>query len=140
MKALAWSPHQSHVLVTGGGTTDKTLKTWNINTLQLVSSIDTGSQICNMAYSKNVNEIVTTHGFSMNQVAVWQCSNMSKIATLYGHSYRVLYLAVSPCGENIVTGSGDETLRFWKVFPPNQSRNGPNDSLSHLDPISCDIR
>lgn len=49
---------------------------------------------------------------------------MQRIATLYGHTYRVLYIAMSPCGECIVTGSGDETLRFWKVFPPKKNING----------------
>jgi cell division cycle 20-like protein 1 (cofactor of APC complex) len=34
-----------------------------------------------------------------------------------GHNMRVLYLAMSPDGCNIVTGAGDETLRFWSVFP-----------------------
>jgi len=31
--------------------------------------------------------------------------------------FRVLYLAMSPDGQTIVTGAGDETLRFWNVFP-----------------------
>eukprot|EP00955_Chlamydomonas_euryale_P090115 364513-Chlamydomonas_euryale.AAC.12 len=39
------------------------------------------------------------------------------MATLTGHSTRVLYLAASPDGQTIVTGAGDETLRFWSVFP-----------------------
>lgn len=34
-----------------------------------------------------------------------------------GHTHRVLYLAISPDGSQIVTGAGDETLRFWNVFP-----------------------
>jgi cell division cycle 20-like protein 1 (cofactor of APC complex) len=42
---------------------------------------------------------------------------MKKVATLIGHSHRVLYLATSPDGSTIVTGAGDETLRFWNVFP-----------------------
>ena len=42
---------------------------------------------------------------------------MKKVATLLGHTCRVLYLAVSPDGKTIVTGAGDETLRFWNVFP-----------------------
>lgn len=42
---------------------------------------------------------------------------MQKIRTLTGHHYRVLYLSMSPDGENIVTGAGDETLRFWNIFP-----------------------
>jgi len=45
---------------------------------------------------------------------------MQKIASLTGHSYRVLYLAASPDGQTLVTGAGDETLRFWNVFPPKK--------------------
>ena len=46
---------------------------------------------------------------------------MTQLARLLGHSLRVLYLAMSPNGEVIVTGSGDESLRFWNVFtkPPS---------------------
>jgi cell division cycle 20-like protein 1 (cofactor of APC complex) len=41
---------------------------------------------------------------------------MNKVATLTGHNKRVLYLAISPDGETIATGAGDETIRFWKAF------------------------
>ena len=41
---------------------------------------------------------------------------MEQLAVLKGHSFRVLYLSVSPDGQNIVTGAGDETLRFWNIF------------------------
>lgn len=68
-----------------------------------------------MLFSKNRNELVTTHGFQLNQVSVWRGDNYQQIATLYGHQERVLYLAASPDQEDIVTGSADETLRFWKV-------------------------
>ena len=37
--------------------------------------------------------------------------SMTKVATLTGHTYRVLYLAISPDGQTVVTGAGDETLR-----------------------------
>nr|POE61461.1 protein fizzy-related 3 [Quercus suber] len=76
-----------------------------------------GSPVCNLAWSKNVNEIVSTHGYSQNQIMVWKYPSMTKVATLTGHSMRVLYLAMSPDGQTIVTGAGDETLRFWNVFP-----------------------
>jgi len=68
-------------------------------------------------FSKNVNELVSTHGYSQNQIILWKYPRMTKVATLTGHTCRVLYLAMSPDGETIVTGAGDETLRFWKVFP-----------------------
>ena len=45
---------------------------------------------------------------------------MRTMAVLTGHTSRVLYLAMSPDGETFVTGAGDETLRFWKVFPPKR--------------------
>lgn len=66
VKALTWSPHSYNTLITGGGTTDKTIKFWNVNSQKLVHTIDTGSQICNIAFTKNANEFVTTHGYSMN--------------------------------------------------------------------------
>ena len=68
-------------------------------------------------FSRNSQEIVSTHGYSENAICVWKYPSMRKIATLTGHNLRVLYLAMSPDGESIVTGAGDETLRFWRVFP-----------------------
>ena len=64
-----------------------------------------------------MNELVSTHGYSLNQVVVWKYPQMNALATLTGHTYRVLYLSCSPDGQTIVTGAGDETLRFWNVFP-----------------------
>jgi len=43
---------------------------------------------------------------------------MSKVTTLTGHrAWPVRHLAIAPNGQTIVTGGGDERLRFWKVFP-----------------------
>lgn len=70
-----------------------------------------GSQVCNLSWSKNVNEIVSTHGYSQNQVVVWKYPSMTKTATLTGHTLRVLYLAVSPDGQTIVTGAGGAALK-----------------------------
>lgn len=64
---------------------------------------------------------------------------MQKLATLTGHSYRVLYLGISPDGQNIVTGAGDESLRFWNVFPQNKN-NIDKTSGSSLFPSNYDIR
>lgn len=86
--------------------------------MEPLQSIETGSQVCNLIFSKNVNELVSTHGYSQNQINVWQYPTMKKLASLTGHSYRVLYLAASPDGQTLVTGAGDETLRFWNIFPP----------------------
>ena len=45
MKAIAWSPHQQGLLVSGGGTADRHIRFWNTLTAQNLQSIDTGSQV-----------------------------------------------------------------------------------------------
>jgi cell division cycle 20-like protein 1 (cofactor of APC complex) len=77
--------------------------------------------VCNLTWSKTSNELVSTHGYSstqpQNQVCIWKYPSLSLVATLSGHVHRVLYLAMNPSGDTIVTGAGDETLRFWSAFP-----------------------
>ena len=118
VKAIAWSPHQHNILASGGGTADRTIRFWNTNSFEQISKIDTGSQVCNLVFSKTSNELVSTHGYSLNQINIWKLPNMEKITTLNGHSFRVLYLGLSPDGTSIVTGAGDKRLKFWNVFPP----------------------
>ena len=122
VKAIAWSPHQHGLLASGGGTADRCIRFWNTVTNSPLQCVDTGSQVCNLVWSKNVNEIVSTHGYSQNQIVVWRYPSMTKLATLTGHTLRVLFLAISPDGQTIVTGAGDETLRFWNVFPGVKSQ------------------
>ena len=117
VKAIAWSPHQSGLVASGGGTADRCIKFWNTRAGIELQSIETGSQVCNLMFSKSSNEIVSTHGYSDNAVVVWKYPSLKKVATLTGHNLRVLYLAMSPDAETVVTGAGDETLRFWKLFP-----------------------
>lgn len=138
VKAIAWSPHQHGLLASGGGTADRTIRFWNALSGTPLNYMDTGSQVCNLAWSKNCNEIVSTHGYSLNQIALWKYPTMEKVATLTGHTYRVLYLAMSPDGSTIVTGAGDETLRFWQVFPGPRTNNktGGNSLLFPSSPYS----
>ena len=117
VKALAWSPHQRHVLASGGGTADRHIRFFNTASFSLSSAHDTGSQVCQLCFSRTSAELLSTHGYSLNQMIVWRLPAMQPIATLTGHTYRVLYLALSPDGATAVTGAGDETLRFWTVFP-----------------------
>lgn len=118
VKALAWSPHQSGILASGGGTHDKCIRFTNVATGAQISSVDTGAQVTSLMWCPNALELASTHGFSLNCLTVWRYPSMARVATLTGHNSRVLYSALAPDGENIVTGAGDETLRFWHAFPP----------------------
>lgn len=136
VKAIAWSPHQNNLLASGGGTADRCIRFWNTTNYTQMNCIDTGSQVCNLVFSKTVNEIVSTHGYSLNQIITWKLPTMTKLATLTGHTFRVLYLGISPDGQNIVTGAGDETIRFWNMFPPVKNNN----EGSSLFPSNTDLR
>ena len=78
VKAIAWSPHQHNILATGGGTADRTIRFWNTSTFQNILKYDTGSQVCNLVFSKTSNELISTHGFSLNQINVWKLPNLQK--------------------------------------------------------------
>lgn len=125
VKAISWNPHMSGVLASGGGTVDKQIIIRNTLNGQVLHSMDTGMQVCNLMWSQTTHELVSTHGYSsttgQNQIIIWRYPSMSMLATLSGHTHRVLYLAMSPDGQTIVTGAGDETLRFWDAFPKKKS-------------------
>ena len=133
VKAIAWSPHHHNILASGGGTADRTIRFWNTSTFENILKYDTGSQVCNLIFSKTSNELISTHGFSLNQINIWKLPNLTKTATLIGHTFRVLYLGLSPNGQNIVTGAGDQTLKFWNVFPPFKADNNSNLFPSNRD-------
>ena len=122
VKALAWCPYKRNVLASGGGSHDQTIKFWDTSgSISLISSLYSGSQVCNMVFSQNSKELISTHGYSQNQIIKWntrKLNNVTNIDILTGHIARVLYLAISPEGDKICTaaGSADETVRIWKVF------------------------
>lgn len=58
VKAIAWSPHHHGLLASGGGTADRCIRFWNTLTGQPMQSVDTGSQVCNLAWSKHASELV----------------------------------------------------------------------------------
>jgi cell division cycle protein 20 (cofactor of APC complex) len=117
VKALAWCPWMgsTNVLATGGGTADRTIRFWNTTSGTLLHSLETNSQVCQLQWSRHHKELISSHGYSQNQICVWKYPTMTKLAELTGHQARVLHMVTSPDGETIATMAGDETLRFWRI-------------------------
>ena len=89
-------------------------------------------------------ELLTTHGFTQNQLILWRvapqcprdaketvfyhstdylddnhlslCQRLIPLATIKGHTQRVVHMDINPRSGLVTTGSGDETLRFWNIF------------------------
>ncbi|GAB4820233.1 hypothetical protein N2152v2_007279 [Parachlorella kessleri] len=116
VKALAWCPFQCNLLASGGGTADRSIKFWNTTTGAMLNTIDTGSQVCSLQWNRHEREILSSHGFSQNQLCLWKYPTMAKVAEFTGHTSRVLHLAQSPDGTTVCSAAADETLRFWRCF------------------------
>ena len=133
VKAMAWCPWQRHILATGGGTKDKTIKVFNCDMNKIMKNVETGSQVCSLLWNKKEREIISSHGFNKNQITIWNYQRMKKVCELKGHMSRVLYLTMSPDENFICSGSGDETLRFWKI------NDGIKEAQNEEDPLISNV-
>lgn len=136
VKALDWCPFHRGLLASGGGTADRTIKFWNSSSGAMLNSIDTGSQVCSVLWSKHQREICSSHGYSENQLILWKYPTMTKIKELTGHTERVLNMDVSPDGASVVSAAADETLRFWNVFGTPSYRPTASTGLSMTGELS----
>ncbi|VFQ99205.1 unnamed protein product [Cuscuta campestris] len=93
VKALAWCPFQGNLLASGGGGGDRCIKFWNTHTGSSVNSVDTGSQVCALLWNKSERELLSSNGFTKNQLTLWKYPSMVKMAELTGHTSRVLFMA-----------------------------------------------
>ncbi|EAX94046.1 WD repeat protein, putative [Trichomonas vaginalis G3] len=117
VKAVAWSPSQKGVIATGGGTSDRTIKVWKSENGEILNSVQTGSQVCNLFWNDSYNEIVSSHGFSQNHIALWRGTDLAPLASFHTHKERVLYMTASPNGGCIATAAPGDNLQVWKLFP-----------------------
>ncbi|KAK2812719.1 hypothetical protein Q5P01_000964 [Channa striata] len=105
VKALAWCPWKPNILASGGGTTDRHIRIWNVNSGSCIRSLDTQSQ-----------ELVSTHGDDQNNLLISKYPSLTKVAELNGHEDRVLNVTLSPDCSTLASVAGDESVRLWKCF------------------------
>jgi WD40 repeat protein len=122
VKALAWCPWRSRLLASGGGSADQSIRTWNTTTGACLSATHTGSQVTSLLWSPDSHsELISSHGFSENQIVIWRYPSMTKLAELKNHAGRIVSLAMSPNGRTVVSAGADENLNFWSVYPEHCS-------------------
>ncbi|KAJ3871933.1 WD40-repeat-containing domain protein [Lentinula edodes] len=121
VKGLARNAYYSGILASGRGVRDRCIRIRNTTTGRMLNEV----LVCNLIWSVTSHELVSTHGYANvtipNQICVWKYPSMSKFSCLNGHSARVQHVALNPNGDTIVTGSGDQSLHFWNIFPGKTS-------------------
>lgn len=115
VKALDWCPWKSNILVSGGGSNDKTIKFWDMATGQCERNLSITSQVCGIHFIEKYKEMITAHGFSENNICLWKESNFRLISSFGKHDNRVLYTALNPDQSTLISLAADENLKFWKI-------------------------
>ena len=115
VKALSWSPNNKNLLISGGGTNDKTIKFWNTTNGELINSFNTYNQICGINWNENGKQIISAHGYCKNNVCLWKYPEMWKITELNGHVNRILYMKLNRENNMIATASPKDSLKIWQI-------------------------
>ena len=77
----------------------------------------TPSQVTSLQWSPHKKEFLSTHGYPTNAVMVHAYPSMERVVEIRdAHDSRVLYSVISPAGDMVCTGAGDENLKFWKIW------------------------
>ncbi|KND01612.1 uncharacterized protein SPPG_03409 [Spizellomyces punctatus DAOM BR117] len=142
VRALAWCPWNPELLATGGGLEDRRIRVYNASG-EKKTEVETGSQVCTVHWSKGYRELISSHHTTGDQLIIWSWPSMREIARLPGHSSRPLFFAMSPNGETIVTGAGDENLKFWKCFQLQDGQRllkGPEQDIEEYRRRASDVR
>ena len=114
VKALSWSNTKENVFISGGGSGDRKICVWDINNNKLINQKKIGSQICNLGFTCD-GFIAASFGSPSTNLCLLNPIDMNTVMEFKGHNSRVLYMTINCKGNLIVSGSSDETLRFWNV-------------------------
>lgn len=125
VKALAWCPFQNNLLASGGGSYDKHIHFWNTTTGARLNSLNTGSQVTSIIWSKEYKEFASCHGYPDNNISVWTYPTLGKVIDIPAHETRVLHATLSPDGQMVATGASDENLKFFRLFEKQSTKGKP---------------
>jgi WD40 repeat protein len=70
VRALAWHPAAPHLLASGGGTADRTIRLWDAQADRCLSCVDTSAQVCSLLWNAETRELVSSHGLPL-QLVLW---------------------------------------------------------------------
>lgn len=141
VKAIAWCPWKPQLLATGGGSADRHIRLWDTTSGECLENVDTGSQISSLIWSRHGHELLSSHGYERNHLALWTVSEggrqLCQAAEIeHAHESRILHMRLSPDGCTVATAAADESIKFWPLFnrrPATEDKNGKDSAAWGVD-------
>ena len=107
---VAISP-DSQILVSHGG---KIIKLWNLETGELLHSLQTGIRITSAAAISPDRKYFAVGCFD-GTVRIWNLHSGELLHALEGHSSPVSAVAIGLLGETLVSGGENGTVKLWQL-------------------------
>ncbi|KAI6171868.1 WD-REPEATS-REGION domain-containing protein [Aphelenchoides besseyi] len=120
---LSGSNSRVNMVATGGGTSDNTVRLWNLSTGKEHISLDVGSRVSGLAFNNLYREMcVATAGprFAL-RFFKYGGSSFQPVNDIDGHTANIVGLCVSPEGDHVLSLSMDESLRLWHCWKVDES-------------------
>jgi WD40 repeat protein len=97
-----------------GGSSEKTIKLWNLSTKKEVSTLlGHNSAVNSITFSPDGQTLIS--GSSDGTIKLWNLSTGKDFKTIKAHSQEVKALAISSDGRILASGSADSTIKLWDI-------------------------
>lgn len=128
VRALALSSNDEMLVSTSNGL----IKVWNIRTLSVIRTIQSGYGLC-VAYAPGDRHIVV--GTKAGKLEFYDLQAARLVESIDAHTAPIWSIQLTPDGSGFVTASADKKLKFWSFDIAEVSENGKrgNDSDSDED-------
>ena len=111
VQSLAYSPQ---LLLLASGSADKTVRVWNLDTLDLKRSYRGPRDfVTSVAFSPSGKLLAA--GALDGRIQVWSVLSSRRMRTLNGHRGRVADIAFSSSGDQLASAGEDGTVRLWDL-------------------------
>ena len=116
VKAIDWCPWNADILAAGGDSFDRKIRMFNHQNARVESVVDTGAQVSALHFYSEYHEVITTHGYTLNDICFWKYPHMTLIERLEGFSNRILQSALNPTLNLLATACPEDGIvNIWSL-------------------------